>query len=892
MLWYPPHPMALSPGTKLGPYEILAPLGAGGMGEVYRARDTRLDRTVAIKVLPAELSAHEEVRARFEREARAVSSLNHPHICVLHDLGRENGIDYIVLEHLEGETLGERLTRGPLSPEDLLAIAIPIADALDKAHRKGLVHRDLKPANIMLTKSGAKLLDFGLARATGLGDAGTDSRSPTMSRSLTAQGTIVGTFQYIAPEVLEGAEADERADIFAFGATLFEMATGKRAFEGKSQASVIAAILEREPPPISTVQPMAPPALERLVKQCLAKDPDERIQSMHDVLLQLRWIQEGGSRAGIAAPTAARRRGHARLAWAVAGVATVAAATFAVGYMSRTPPKLEPIRFQISGPEEVSRAGSPRVSPDGRYIAYDAIDSTGKASLWVRPLGALTAHPIAGADPTRRPFWSPDSRQLAFFAGAKLKKVGLEGGAAQTICESRSGADGTWSPKGIILFDGGSRDSILRVAASGGPPEPASFIDRSRGEVGHAWPQFLPDGEHFLFLALTAKAESTWIKAGKLGSKESKPLVVGAFSRLEFAAPGYVLFVRDRALLAQAFDPRGLRFRGEPFPIADDVQAADFAQGSAEFSTSSNGVLALRGESSTGGARLVWKDRAGRELGTLGEPNDFNSLELSPDGERAAVTIGDNSANMDIWVIERGRGVASRLTFHSEMDAWPIWSPDGSRIAFTSNRSGQFNVYVTRADGSGEEERLGPSNEDVGPDDWSPDGRDILVSVNAQGTRWDLWTVPLNPADKATPFLNTSAHEMVGRYSPDGAWIAYHSNESGQREVYVRTRSGSGGKYQVSVQGGSDARWSHDGKELFYLSLRGDLMVVDVTTTPSFRTGIPRRLFQAEPPRGMEGPQYDVTPDGQRFLVWAPARGTALPPTTVIVNWTSGLERD
>ncbi|HEU5310419.1 MAG TPA: hypothetical protein VFV24_03100, partial [Candidatus Eisenbacteria bacterium] len=389
--------------------------------------------------------------------------------------------------------------------------------------------------------------------------------------------------------------------------------------------------------------------------------------------------------------------------------------------------------------------------------------------------------------------------------------------------------------------------------------------------VGHAWPQFLPDGEHFLFLALTANAESTWIKAGKLGSKESKPLVAGAFSRLEFAAPGYVLFVRDRALLAQAFDPRGLRFRGEPFPVADDVQASDFALGSAEFSTSSNGVIALRGESSTGGARLVWKDRAGRDLGTLGESNDYNSLELSPDGERAAVTIGDNSASMDIWIIERERGVSSRFTFQAGMDAWPIWSPDGSRVAFTSNRGGVFNVYVKRADGSGEEERLGPSHLDIGPDDWSPDGSQILTSVNG-ATHWDLWTVPLNPSEKAAPFLNTSASEMAGRFSPDGAWIAYHSSESGQREIYVRPRSGSGGKYQVSVQGGSDARWSRNGKELFFLSLSGDLMVVDVTTTPSFRTGVPRRLFQAEPPRGMEGPQYDVTPDGQRFLVWVPTR--------------------
>jgi eukaryotic-like serine/threonine-protein kinase len=831
------------------------------------------------------------VRARFEREARAVSSLNHPHICVLHDLGRENGIDYLVLEHLEGETLAQRLSRGALTPEELLAVAVPIADALDKAHRNGLVHRDLKPANIMLTKSGVKLLDFGLARATGLGDAGAGlSRSPTISKSLTAEGTIVGTFQYLAPEVLEGAEADERADIFAFGATLFEMASGKRAFEGKSQASVIAAILEREPPPLSTVQAMTPPALERLVKQCLAKDPDERIQSMHDVLLQLRWIQEGGSRAGVAAPAAARRRSRARLAWAVAGVATAAAFAFAIGYVSRTPPKLEPIRFQIPGPAEISRAGSPRVSPDGRYIAFEAQDSTGKASLWLRPLAAITAHPIPGADPTRRPFWSPDSRQVAFFAGSRLKKVGVEGGAAQTLCEFAGGADGTWSEKGVILFDAGARDSVMRVSASGGVATPASILDRSRGELGHAWPQFLPDGQHFLFLAFTAKNESTWIKVGSLGSLESKPVAVGVFSRIEFAPPGYILFTRDRALLAQPFDARRMRFTGEPFPIADDVQA-DFGPGNADFTTSANGLLALRGSSGQGGARLVWMDRTGKELGTLGEPGDYQSLELSPDGERVATPIGTSEAVREIWILERARGVASRLTFVEGDDLWPVWSPDGSRIAFTSNRSGQFQVYLKRADGAGEEEMLGASERPEGPTDWSSDGVTLALAVQGGGTRWDIWLRPSAPGGKAVPFLATPSTEIGARFSPDGRWLAYQSLESDRAEVYVRPFPGPGGKYQVSTQGGQSALWSRDGKELFYLTPQGDLMAVDVTTAPAFQVSPPRRLFRMAEPRGSIGPQYAVAPGGQRFLVWVPQRAAAIPPTTVIVHWTSGLQR-
>ena len=863
------------------------------MGEVYRARDTRLDRSVAIKVLPAELSAHEEVRARFEREARAVSSLNHPHICVLHDLGRENGIDYLVLEHLEGETLAQRLERGPLSPDELLAIGIPIADALDKAHRNGLVHRDLKPANIMLTKSGAKLLDFGLARATGLGDAGAGlSRSPTMSRSLTAEGTIVGTFQYIAPEVLEGAEADERADIFAFGATVFEMATGKRAFEGKSQASVIAAILEREPPPLSVVQPMAPPALERLVKQCLVKDPEERIQSMHDVLLQLRWVQEGGSRAGVAAPAAARRRSRARLAWIMAGMATAAAVAFGIGYVSRTPPKLEPIQFQIPPPEGVFQVGAPRISPDGRYIAFQAPDSSGKATLWIRPLAAVETHAIPGADPTRRPFWSPDGRQIAFFAGTRLKKVGVEGGPSQALCDHPGGADGTWGSEGVILFDASSRDSIIRVSASGGPTSPATVIDRSRGELGHAWPQFLPDGKHFVFLAFTSRAESTWIKTGVLGSLESKPLTVGNFSRIEYAPPGYLLFTRDRALMAQPFDAGSRRFTGDPVPVASDVQA-EFGGGNADFSVSSNGVLTVRGARESATGRLVWMDRAGTNLGSMGEPGPYISVELSPEGERAAVVMGSaGGTERDVWVIEGARGVASRLTTEQGADVWPVWSPDGSRVAFTSNRSGVYSIVIKRADGTGSEEFMSPRPEGCGPHQWSPDGTFLVLGHNPGATRWDISTLTLEPGAKAVPVLNGSHNEMWARISPDGKWLAYTSDESGRGEIYVRPVGSAVGKYQISTQGGFSMRWRGDSKEIFYVLGDGTMMAVDVRTEHGFQVGAPRTLFRSVPPQGFNGPQYSVTRDGERFLVLVPERNSAAPATTVVVNWTSMLRSD
>jgi Tol biopolymer transport system component len=884
--------MSLAPGARLGPYEILDAIGAGGMGEVYRARDTRLDRTVAIKVLPDHLSANVELRARFEREARAVSSLNHPNICTLHDVGHQDGVDFLVMEYVEGENLAARLERGPIPTDELLRISIQIADALDKAHRQGLIHRDLKPGNVMVTKQGAKLLDFGLARATGItASISSLTASPTMSSPLTAEGAIVGTFQYIAPEVLEGAEADARSDIFAFGAVLFEMATGKRAFEGKSRASVIAAILEREPPPISSFQPLIPPALERLVNQCMAKDPEARRQSMHDVLLELQWIRDGGSRAGIPAPVAARRQGRARLAGMVAGAAMLVGIAATTGYFARIPPKEETIRFQVPPPPGVVDEGSPRISPDGRQLAFNAIDSTGIPRIWIRSFDDVTTHVLAGTEGALRPFWSPDSRHIAFFTAGKLRKMAISGGAAQTLCERAGGADGSWSRQDVILFDGGSRDSITRVSAAGGPLAPATRLDRSRGEVGHAWPQFLPDGRHFLFLAFGSLGDSTAIKVGSIDSKDVKTIAVGAYSRIEYASPGYILFARDRALMAQPFSATSLRFTGDPFPVADDVFAEGGGPSNADFSLSQNRVLALRGGVTQGRSSLAWFDRSGKELGTFGRPDEYLSVSLSQDGNRALAGIGPSIPQSDIWVLERTRDVATRLTFDPASDLWPVWSPDGAWVAFGSNRTGGFALYRKRSDGVGDDELLLKTTEDTGPWDWSSDGRYIAYASNGGATRWDLWVLPTFGDLKPISFLKTQFGELEPSFSPDGRWIAYTSGESGQREIYVRPFPGPGGKWQVSDKGGQEPTWRRDGKELLYLSPEGDLMSVSVTAGVALEAGAPQRLFRAVRPEPTpSGHSYALSADGQRILVRRPAESFTIPATTVVLHWDAAIQ--
>jgi len=882
--------MSLQAGSRLGAYEIQDLLGAGGMGEVYRARDTRLDRIVAIKVLQGHLSLSDEIRQRFEREARAISSLNHPNICTLFDVGREDGIDYLVMEYVDGESLSDRLARGPIPVAELLPLAIQIADALDRAHRQGLIHRDLKPGNIMVTKSGAKLLDFGLARAAGLGAAPSSVSSPTMSRPITAEGTIVGTFQYMAPEVLEGGEADARCDIFAFGAVLYEMATGMRAFEGKSQASLIAAIIEREPPPISSVQPLVSPALDRLVQTCMAKDPENRRQTMHDVLLELKWVSEGGSQAGIPAPLAARRRANARLAWAVAAVMGLAAVGFGIGYFARAPQPSEPVRFTVPPEASLVFTDSPRVSPDGRYLAFNATDSSGTTLIWVRPMSALEAQPLPGTERARRPFWSPDSRYLGFMADGKLKKVAVSGGPPQTICDAPSGADGTWGTKGVIIFDGSQGDSLLQVDAAGGIATGVLPVEDAERQAYQSWPHFLPDGEHFLFLLSGAGGQGGAIRLGKLGTTTSS-VVATVNTRVEYSPPGYIVYQRDRSLVAQPFDAGKGRTTGEPFPIVDEVSGN--AIGNVDFSVSQTGVLTYRGEAGSGTTRLLWFDRTGKEIGEVGSASTYTEAELSPDGRHLALVIVDPQTGADdIWIRDLARGVTSRFTFDAGSDIWPVWSADGTTIAFTSNRGGNFAVYVRDAAGSEEPRLVRQGRLNAGPMSWTADGASLLCGTLAAGSQWDIVRMAVDGKGEVDPVLSTRFSEYQARLSPDGKWLAYRSSESGRQEIYIRAFPGPGSRWQVSTAGGTDPRWRSDGRELFYRAPDNRIMSVDLRVAPEFDVGVPRALFSApSQPGGFYLSSYTVARGGQRFLFCTPATQSTVPPTTVVMNWTSAVGR-
>ncbi len=882
--------MALSAGTKLGPYEIVAPIGAGGMGEVYRANDSRLDRQVAVKVLSAHLSASEEVRQRFEREAKTISQFSHPHICSLYDVGREGDTDYLVMELLEGESLADRLGKGALPTEQVLRYGIEIADALDKAHRQGIVHRDLKPGNIMLTKTGVKLLDFGLAKpltaagarpVSGVSVLATEAQ---VSQPLTERGTVLGTFQYMAPEQLEGGEADGRSDIFAFGAVLYEMATGKKAFTGKSQASLIGSILRDDPPSITEAAPMIPPALNRVVKTCLAKDPEDRFQTAHDAKLQLEWIAEGGSQAGLPAPVVARRKNREKLAWVVAAVLALVSALAIFGYLRRAPKPPRIVRFELATPEEIVALDAPRVSPDGRSVAFNATDSSGKTRIWLRSMSALAPQPLPGTEGTSRPFWSPDSRFLGFFAEGKLKKIDVTGGPPQNICDAPTGSDGSWSSEGVILYDGRGTDPIHRVSAAGGVPVAVVKPDPEKkiGQVG--WPEFLPDGKHYFFMVIGTRAEDSAYRIGSLDSTESKAFAP-AQTLLTYAPPGYLLFVRDRTLVAQPFDAKAQKTTGEPVPLAEKIGVDSV--GLARFSVSREGTLAYRtGES---GTRLLWVDRNGKELGTASEAGDSREPALSPRGDRLAFDLTDARANnSDIWVRDLARGVNSRLTFGAANEFAPTWAPDGNRIAYAVTGKG---IFEKAADGTGDETELLKAPEVVFPTDWSRDGRYIAVMWQGKGTGFDIWVLPTFGDRKPIPVLKTPFNEGITKFSPDGRFIVYQSNESGRAEIYARSFPGPGGKWQVSAEGGADPSFSADGKEIYYRAPDQKVMAVDVKIGTGFEAGVPKPLFLGRFQPATARNRYVPSADGQKFLIVAPLGRDAMAPTTVVLNWFVGLGR-
>jgi Tol biopolymer transport system component len=882
--------VTLSTGSKLGPYEILGQIGAGGMGEVYKARDTRLDRTVAVKVLPGRFAEDAEMRRRFEREARAISALSHPHICALYDVGAQDGVEYLVMEYLDGDTLADRLGRGPLPTDQALRFGAEIADALAAAHRAGIVHRDLKPGNVMLTKSGLKLLDFGLAKAQE-STAAAESVLPTQARPLTERGTVLGTFQYMAPEQLEGKDADMRSDIFALGAVLYEMVTGKKAFAGTSQASLISAIMAAQPPAISSITPMAPPALDRVVQTCLAKDPEERWQSAGDVAKELRWIGEG-SAVGVAAPAAvvSKRKTRERLAWVAAGLALAGALYLAYANRLLRVERPRPIHSFLVPPEKTAfhltgdDAAPIMLSPDGERAVFGA-----GPQLWVQSLRTGVVAPLSGTEGGRFAFWSPDSRSIGFFANAKLKTKDVTGGPVQIVCDAQNARGGSWSTGGVIVFTPDVRSGVVRIPAKGGKPTPLTQLDPKQ-HTTHRWPWFLPDGQHVLYLAASHDSpvsDQNGIYVVSIDGKENRRLMQSDGSA-QFASGG-LLWVRDRSLMAQRFDPGALTLSGAAVRVQENVNL-DAGTWRGTFSASENGILFYEEAWTEPGGQLVWFDSLGRRLEATGERGLAYWPRLSPDGRRAAIIIGDPSA--DIWIQELDRGVRQRATAQGQIVSAGVWSPDGSEIAFLSQFPDQFLVGAVPSNGAGTRRTILDSKERFEPTDWSPDGRHILCDKGALGVP-HIWAIPVADPAKAFAVVETRFAERSGQFSPDGRWVAYRSLESGKEEIFVTPFPGGGAKWQVSVGGGMQPRWSRDGRQLYYVSTNNDLMAVDVEGHGArFETKTPRILFRVNlvvgPRQGYQG--YDVAPDGKRFFLNT-ASEAEQPRAALVVNWDAELPR-
>lgn len=887
--------MTLSPGQKLGPYEIVSPAGAGGMGEVYKAKDTRLDRIVAIKVLPERTAMNEAMRARFEREAKTISSLNHPNICTLYDIGRENGVDYIVMEYLEGVTIAERVKKGPIPITEALEIAAEIADALDKAHRQGLIHRDLKPANVILTKEGAKLLDFGLAKVSVSGGVVEGISGLTQTSPLTGTGTIVGTIQYMAPEQLEGSEADARSDIFAFGGVLYQMITGKRPFDGKSQANMIAAIIERTPAPLTSIVPLTPPGLDRLTRKCLEKNPDKRWQSANDLADELRWLLHSGSQAGLPAPVAAKRKFRLRLGWVIATIAIIIAGYYSFKWHTLSEPAKNLIRFEISPGEQLQSISWPKISPDGRYLAFKATDQNGRGKIWIRSMNSSEAFPLNGTEGALRPFWSPDSRYLAFTVGWKLlKKVPINGGPTQLIGEFKNVVDGSWGPNGMILFDGTIKDSIRMVSASGGLAVAVTKINRDQGEVYHAWPEFLPDGDHFLFLSSPDSAfagTKYTLQIGSITTDETISLIQ-VTSRVGYCEPGYLVYVKDKILLAQAFDVDKLAFAGEPIPIAENVSTLRGSAVSA-FDVSNDGTLVYMTTDASIMNELVWVDRAGRELSKLMEPARYSDLALSPDGKTLAYGVEDpRTETTDLWMFDLKREVSTRFTFDDEDDLGPIWSPDGTTLYFMRGVYPQFVSWSKPSNGNTEESRFFDSLDYIA----------VISDINRDASKFsftivgseqpDLGIMDSSSDSSIVPLVATDRAEYFGRFSPDGKYLAYFAGQADRIiELYILKLDGSGGKWQISTAGARAFTWNPQGGELLYFNYDWEMISVPINTENILEIGKSVKLFQHKLSTIKFGLKpFDISPDGKSFILVSAMDQQRHIEVNVVLNWPKLLE--
>jgi len=909
--------LVLNSGTKLGPYEILSPLGAGGMGEVYRAHDTRLGRDVALKVLPEAFAADAERMARFQREAQVLASLNHANIAGIHGFEESGGTRALVMELVEGPTLADRIGRGPMPLDETLPIAKQVAEALEYAHERGIIHRDLKPANIKLNQEQqVKVLDFGLAKALeGAAPPAQISNSPTLSAMATQAGVILGTAAYMPPEQAKGKAVDRRADIWAFGCVAYEMLSGKQAFEGESVSETLAGVILKEPD-WNALPSATPLAMRRLLSRCLAKDPKRRLQAIGEARIAIEETLSGADAQPPLSPLLTEEgKREARggepwrraLPWAFTAIAAIAALIFALGYfrLARAPEPGRAIVSEISSPANASFAfrgnlsGPPVISPDGQRLAFAATGSDRKQRLWVRPLNAATAQPLEGTDGATFPFWSPDGRSLGYFANGKLNRIDASGGPPLAIADAANARGGSWGADGTILFTPDVVSPLYRMPASGGTPQPMTKLNASLQEVTHRWPQFLPDGKHFLFYAHGNVSQNNATYGASLGGGEPTLFVRGE-SNAVYAPPGYLLFVREGTLMAQRFDTGSLNLKDEAMPLAEHAEA-DPVVWRGVFAVSENGLLAYQAGNGIAGSRqLLWFDRNGKQIEETGPPGYFATPSLSPDDRNLAVQIGaPGGSGFNIWVFDLARrGIRTRLTFSPGIDSAPSWSPDGKTIAFASNRSGLFHLYQKAAEGTGRTAPLVVDNANESSPSFSSDGRHLIferfaATPGAAGSHYEIWALPLFGDRKAFPVVqNPQFNVSEPALSPDGKWLAYLSHETGLEQIYVVPFGNGAGKWQVSTGGGLWPRWRHDSRELFYLSPDNKIMSVEISEQgASLAIGKVAPLFQAEPLSISYHWPYDVSADGKKFVVATEGVQKTSEPLTLVVNWPALLKK-